>query len=73
MTKIKGLCGNCRNNRHDVKKKNWAYYCLIFVYNTDRRLKRIYGKGLQISSVVDQGTTVAFTILKAKGDDHYAV
>ncbi|MBB3067772.1 sensor histidine kinase YesM [Paenibacillus baekrokdamisoli] len=34
----------------------------IGLRNTDRRLKQIYGKGLQIQSQPDQGTTVAFRI-----------
>ncbi|OAB45949.1 hybrid sensor histidine kinase/response regulator [Paenibacillus glacialis] len=38
----------------------------IGLLNTDRRLKQTYGIGLQISSALDQGTTVSFTIPKSK-------
>ncbi|OBZ17487.1 ATP-binding protein [Bacillus sp. FJAT-26390] len=34
----------------------------IGLLNTDRRLKQMYGKGLQIVSTPDQGTTVSFII-----------
>ncbi|WP_234405473.1 hybrid sensor histidine kinase/response regulator [Paenibacillus sp. IHBB 10380] len=37
----------------------------IGLINTNRRLKQIYGRGLQISSVLNQGTTVAFRIPKS--------
>jgi two-component system, sensor histidine kinase ChiS len=36
----------------------------IGLLNTDRRLKQIYGKGLQIQSIPNQGTTVSFYIPK---------
>jgi two-component system sensor histidine kinase ChiS len=36
----------------------------IGLINTDRRLKQIYGKGLQIRSSLDEGTSVTFTIPK---------
>lgn len=36
----------------------------IGLLNTDRRLKQIYGNGLQIQSKPDQGTTVSFTVFK---------
>jgi sensor histidine kinase YesM len=36
----------------------------IGLLNTDRRLKQIYGKGLQIQSTPDLGTTVSFTVSK---------
>lgn len=36
----------------------------VGVRNTDRRLKQLYGKGLQIQSTPDQGTTVTFTVSK---------
>mgnify|MGYP001194419644 CR=1 FL=1 len=36
----------------------------IGLRNTDRRLKQLYGKGLQIQSISDQGTTVTFHIPK---------
>ncbi|MED4752935.1 ATP-binding protein [Brevibacillus choshinensis] len=36
----------------------------IGLLNTDRRLKQIYGKGLQIQSSPDRGTTVSFTVSK---------
>ncbi|WP_235847646.1 response regulator [Paenibacillus tuaregi] len=36
----------------------------VGVQNTDRRLKRLYGRGLEISSIPDQGTTVAFSVPK---------
>ncbi|WP_261305245.1 ATP-binding protein [Paenibacillus andongensis] len=36
----------------------------IGLRNTDRRLKQLYGKGLQIQSIPDQGTTVSFQIPK---------
>jgi len=36
----------------------------IGLRNTDRRLKQLYGTGLRLESVVDQGTTVAFRIPK---------
>ncbi|WP_249730564.1 ATP-binding protein [Paenibacillus sp. J2TS4] len=36
----------------------------IGLRNTDRRLKQIYGKGLQISSSPGQGTTVTFIVTK---------
>lgn len=38
----------------------------IGLYNTDRRLKQIYGKGLQIESKPDQGTKVSFIVWKLK-------
>lgn len=34
----------------------------IGLYNTDRRLKQLYGKGLHIRSVPNQGTIVSFTV-----------
>lgn len=34
----------------------------IGLYNTDRRLKQLYGKGLDIESNVEQGTTISFHI-----------
>lgn len=41
----------------------------IGLFNTDRRLRQIYGKGLQIRSVLNQGTIVSFVVPKtAKGD-----
>lgn len=36
----------------------------IGLYNTDRRLKRIYGKGLLIESEPDKGTRISFIVLK---------
>jgi two-component system sensor histidine kinase ChiS len=36
----------------------------IGLFNTDRRLKQIYGIGLHIESAVNQGTTVSFKIPK---------
>ncbi|MEC0245130.1 ATP-binding protein [Paenibacillus chitinolyticus] len=36
----------------------------IGLYNTDRRLKQLYGKGLQIWSLPNQGTTVSFIVPK---------
>ena len=36
----------------------------IGLLNTDRRLKQLYGQGLQIHSTTDQGTTVSFIVLK---------
>jgi len=36
----------------------------IGLINTDRRLKQIYGKGLQIRSSPNQGTVVSFTVTK---------
>ncbi|WP_235533171.1 hybrid sensor histidine kinase/response regulator [Paenibacillus sp. Leaf72] len=36
----------------------------IGLFNTDRRLKQIYGKGLQIRSVPNQGTIVSFVVPK---------
>ncbi|MBW7474337.1 response regulator [Paenibacillus oenotherae] len=36
----------------------------VGLLNTDRRLKQIYGKGLQIYSVPNQGTTITFTVTK---------
>lgn len=38
----------------------------IGLYNTDRRLKQIYGKGLQIESKPEQGTKVSFIVGKEK-------
>lgn len=39
----------------------------IGLVNTDRRLKQIYGRGLNISSISGQGTTVSFNIPKLTG------
>ncbi|MDI4648048.1 ATP-binding protein [Cohnella hashimotonis] len=36
----------------------------IGLYNTDRRLKQLYGKGLQIRSVPNQGTIIDFIVSK---------
>ncbi|QGR00381.1 response regulator [Paenibacillus psychroresistens] len=36
----------------------------IGLVNTDRRLKQLYGNGLQIQSTLDQGTTVTFIVKK---------
>jgi two-component system sensor histidine kinase ChiS len=36
----------------------------IGLVNTDRRLKQLYGNGLQIHSALDQGTTVTFIVKK---------
>ncbi len=36
----------------------------IGIGNTNRRLKKLYGKGLEIVSVLDEGTTVRFQVLK---------
>lgn len=36
----------------------------VGLYNTDRRLKQLYGKGLQIRSVPNQGTIVSFVVSK---------
>ncbi|MFE6074866.1 ATP-binding protein [Paenibacillus sp. NPDC057886] len=36
----------------------------IGLFNTDRRLKQIYGKGLQIRSIPDQGTIISFVVPK---------
>ncbi len=36
----------------------------VGLFNTDRRLKQIYGKGLQIRSVPNQGTIVSFVVSK---------
>ncbi|MNY70182.1 Histidine kinase-, DNA gyrase B-, and HSP90-like ATPase [compost metagenome] len=36
----------------------------VGVQNTDRRLRRLYGRGLEIRSTPDQGTIVTFTIPK---------
>ncbi|MGO4180697.1 ATP-binding protein [Paenibacillus sp. TAF43_2] len=36
----------------------------IGLYNTDRRLKQLYGKGLLIRSVPNQGTIVSFVVSK---------
>lgn len=38
----------------------------IGLYNTDSRLKRIYGEGLQIISEVNDGTVVSFTVDESK-------
>ncbi len=38
----------------------------IGLLNTDRRLKQMYGKGLQIDSTLGQGTTVSFRVLRRK-------
>ncbi|WP_336077850.1 hybrid sensor histidine kinase/response regulator [Paenibacillus sp. 203] len=38
----------------------------IGLRNTDRRLKQVYGKGLYISSLPNQGTTVGFHVPKAQ-------
>src|SRR5699024_1734238 len=34
----------------------------IGLFNTEQRLRNLYGKGLVIESVVDEGTCVSFTI-----------
>lgn len=39
----------------------------IGLFNTDRRLKQIYGRGLQIRSVLNEGTTVSFVVPKIYG------
>ncbi|WP_240418441.1 ATP-binding protein [Paenibacillus periandrae] len=49
--KLKGLL----DGHHDKKSG-------IGLFNTDQRLKQLYGAGLQIQSKVDQGTTVSFII-----------
>lgn len=36
----------------------------VGLHNTDRRLKQIYGKGLQIESVPNKGTTITFIVNK---------
>ncbi|WP_144942038.1 sensor histidine kinase [Paenibacillus sp. 32O-W] len=36
----------------------------IGLSNTDRRLRQIYGQGLQIESIVGQGTIVRFIVTK---------
>ncbi|OPH47411.1 histidine kinase [Paenibacillus ferrarius] len=36
----------------------------VGLFNVDRRLKQIYGNGLQIHSFPDQGTTVSFVVAK---------
>ena len=36
----------------------------IGVLNTDRRLKRYYGKGLQVKSELDVGTDISFIVYK---------
>ncbi|CAK4867101.1 unnamed protein product [Aphanomyces euteiches] len=36
----------------------------IGLNNTDRRLKQLYGSGLQIQSTLEQGTTVTFMVRK---------
>ena len=36
----------------------------IGIINVDQRLKRLYGKGLRITSKPDIGTTVSFTVLR---------
>jgi two-component system sensor histidine kinase ChiS len=51
--KLQGLL----DGRHDKKSG-------IGLFNTDQRLKQLYGAGLQIQSAVDQGTTVSFKIPK---------
>lgn len=38
----------------------------IGLFNTDRRLKQFYGRGLTISSELGAGTSVSFTIAKAE-------
>ncbi|GIP53401.1 hybrid sensor histidine kinase/response regulator [Paenibacillus vini] len=40
----------------------------IGLINTDRRLKQIYGRGLSITSISGQGTTVSFKIPKQTGN-----
>ncbi|MBE1442410.1 ATP-binding protein [Paenibacillus sp. OAS669] len=42
-----------------TKKKEWGG---IGLTNTNRRLKQMYGSGLMIQSLADQGTTVSFEI-----------
>ncbi|MEC0240658.1 ATP-binding protein [Paenibacillus dokdonensis] len=39
----------------------------IGLFNTDRRLKQIYGRGLQIRSVLNEGTIVSFVVPKIWG------
>lgn len=39
----------------------------VGLFNTDRRLKQIYGTGLQIRSVPNQGTIVRFIVPKIRG------
>ncbi len=39
----------------------------IGLFNTDRRLKQIYGKGLQIRSALNEGTMVSFVVPKIRG------
>ncbi len=36
----------------------------VGLFNTDRRLRQLYGKGLEIQSSPDQGTTISFQIPK---------
>jgi two-component system sensor histidine kinase ChiS len=43
---------------HSDKKRG------IGLFNTDQRLKQMYGMGLQLQSTMDQGTTVSFKIPK---------
>ncbi|WP_438347938.1 ATP-binding protein [Paenibacillus sp. FA6] len=42
----------------------------IGLLNTDLRLKRLFGKGLQITSAPNRGTTVSFNVYKDLRDDN---
>lgn len=41
----------------------------IGLFNTEQRLKRLYGKGLRITSTVGKGTTIAFTVPASRESD----
>ncbi|RXZ80249.1 response regulator [Paenibacillaceae bacterium] len=56
-----GIDENKLNNLLNRKQSSSSGIGLI---NTDRRLKKIYGHGLQIKSVLGEGTTVSFVIPK---------
>ncbi len=34
----------------------------VGIYNTDRRLKQLFGNGLHIESEINKGTTISFII-----------
>ncbi|MFB9752121.1 ATP-binding protein [Paenibacillus hodogayensis] len=56
-----GMDGETQKSLLDPKSDNRSG---IGLRNTDRRLKQLYGKGLDISSVPGKGTRVTFHILK---------
>lgn len=56
--------GMSHDKLNQVLKEQSGHTNGIGISNTNRRLKKLYGEGLSIESVPDQGTTVTFRIPK---------